>query len=205
MTITDRKYNYITKLETDLSNNSFLYNNRIFTCDISDTLLQNITEPNYYLTNKAAFLMDPNLINCVNKFNNIKPIYKYQKPLSVPITGTSSIYPIETQQRIQKQNRVESSTLTSVLSSLTIGNELINNNKSWNNSSDRVYDYNTALLNPKLKNVGIDVKHNSYDRYLGKKKSQYLKSQSVNKASIPIIGNKTQYYGLINSNNCNTC
>jgi hypothetical protein len=44
--------------------------------------------------------------------------------------------------------------------------------------------------------TGVDVKHNSYARYLGRKKAINIRTQS--KATTPIQGNKTQSYGLIN-------
>jgi hypothetical protein len=53
--------------------------------------------------------------------------------------------------------------------------------------------------------TGVDVKHNSYARYLGRKKAINIRTQSSSTAaSIPIQGNKTQSYGLINqSQDCN--
>ena len=49
--------------------------------------------------------------------------------------------------------------------------------------------------------IGIDVKHNSYARYLARLKSKSLGTQ-VNSAPKAIMGNKTKNYGLINSPNC---
>ena len=69
----------------------------------------------------------------------------------------------------------------------------------WNNSSDRIYDYK----NSNNKNKGVDVKHNSYDRYLARKKSQYLKSETYSSSVKPLFGNKTMKFGLINCvSNC---
>ena len=47
---------------------------------------------------------------------------------------------------------------------------------------------------------GIDKKHNSYDRYLNRKKANYLKSDRQPQQNIkPLFGNKTRKFGLINS------
>ena len=53
--------------------------------------------------------------------------------------------------------------------------------------------------------TGVDIKHNSYARYLGRKKAINLRTQSqTSAATVPIQGNKTQSYGLINqSQDCN--
>ena len=44
--------------------------------------------------------------------------------------------------------------------------------------------------------TGVDIKHNSYDRYLGRLKATNLITE--NKTSIPLQGNKTKKYGLVN-------
>jgi hypothetical protein len=47
--------------------------------------------------------------------------------------------------------------------------------------------------------TGVDIKHNSYARYLGRKKAINIRTQSkATAATNPIQGNKTQSYGLIN-------
>ena len=48
---------------------------------------------------------------------------------------------------------------------------------------------------------GVDVKHNSYDRYLARKKAPNLKTQS-NQVATPVMGNKTRHWGLVNSGSC---
>ena len=49
--------------------------------------------------------------------------------------------------------------------------------------------------------AGVDVKHNSYDRYLARKKAPNLKTQS-NPAAVPLEGNKTRHWGLVKSGSC---
>ena len=48
--------------------------------------------------------------------------------------------------------------------------------------------------------TGVDIKHNSYDRYLAKKKSGTLKTQNT-QSSLPVKGNKTKYYSITTQNN----
>ena len=66
------------------------------------------------------------------------------------------------------------------------------------NSSDRL------TPNGKGKNIGVDIKHNSYDRYLARKKSQYLKTEQTNNF-LPKYGNKTFKFGLVNASRCKNC
>ena len=51
--------------------------------------------------------------------------------------------------------------------------------------------------------AGVDIKHNSYDRYLAKKKANNLKTQNNATQINPIKGNKTKYYSITTKNsNC---
>jgi hypothetical protein len=51
---------------------------------------------------------------------------------------------------------------------------------------------------------GVDIKHNSYARYLGRKKAVNIRTHAITPVPLPIQGNKTQAYGLINqSQQCN--
>ena len=56
----------------------------------------------------------------------------------------------------------------------------------------------------KGKNIGVDIKHNSYDRYLARKKSQYLKTEQSNNF-VPKYGNKTMKFGLVYGSRCKNC
>jgi len=204
MPIPDTKYNYsFSKLKRDLCNNSFVHSYHILTCDISDTLIRNSSSQpnNIYLTSKAAFLIHPfsNVSNCNTQFSsNNNFAFKYKKPLTSLNEGSTSHNTIQIQKEIQDQLHTSSSNYTQVLSSLAVS-QAINkpNTKAWHNASDRSQKKTGS-------NYGVDIKHNSYDRYLAKKKSTTLKTQnSHNSQVIPLQGNKTKYYSLTTQyNNC---
>ena len=181
------KYSKISALHQDLSTNSYIYNQYILTCDISDTqYLDNgtVRSNRIYINNRADYLIHPfsTVTNCVTKFNNEKPIYQYKKPIVPEITGDTDYDISATQKIIQNTVRAQGSLYTNNLSSLYINSDNITTNKPWNNASDRLVAHgpneNTAGSSIK-KNYGVDIKHNSYDRYLGRKKSQNLKSDGI--------------------------
>ena len=230
MPIPDTKYNYnplynYNRLKTDVCNNSFVYTNHILTCDLSDTLIFNDTSrPNkVYLNSKASFLIHPfsKVSNCTTQFSsNNNFAFKYKKPASCPIDASSSINTIQTQKAIQKQIHTSSSNYTQVINSLTVAKDIANNNnnKAWHNASDRSQSHGLTKslannLNTSQKiNSGLDIKHNSYDRYLAKKKATNLKTQNNTTQINPINlntgypnfwGNKTKYYSITTKNsNC---
>jgi hypothetical protein len=156
-----------------------------------------------YLTSKAAFLIHPfsNVSNCNTQFSsNNNLAFKYKKPLTSPINDLTSHNAIQIQKEIQDQLHTSSSNYTQVLSSLNVAQAINNSNtKAWHNASDRTQKKVGS-------NYGVDIKHNSYDRYLAKKKSTTLKTQnSQTSQPIPLQGNKTKYYSLITqNNNCTT-
>ena len=195
MPYTNTKYNYITQLQNDLSDNC-ISKNFLISCS-------NETFEKYYLTNKASYLIHPysKVSNNITKFSqNQNPVFKYKKPARVSIDLSSSLFPVYTQKNIQNQVKVPSSSYTMNLASLNVSKEITINNKVWNNSSDRVYDYKKS----KKSNKGVDIKHNSYDRYLNKKKANYLKTEKESNSNIkPLYGNKTIAYSIINcEKNC---
>jgi hypothetical protein len=50
---------------------------------------------------------------------------------------------------------------------------------------------------------GVDVKHNSYARYLARRKATNIRTQTRNIATTPLQGNKRQSYGIVtNSRYC---
>ena len=204
MPIPDTKYNYsFSKLKRDLCNNSFVYSYHILTCDISDTLIRNSSSQpnNIYLTSKAAFLIHPfsNVSNCNTQFSsNNNVAFKYKKPLTSLNEGSTSHNTIQIQKEIQDQLHTSSSNYTQVLSSLAVSQDINKaQKKAWHNASDRSVKKTGS-------NYGVDIKHNSYDRYLAKKKSTTLKTQNnQNSQVIPLQGNKTKYYSLTTQyNNC---
>jgi hypothetical protein len=96
------------------------------------------------------------------------------------------------------------------------------NNVNWNQSSDRNRPANSLISMNFRRNVpshgnstkytltrhrpgasapggvGVDIKHNSYDRYLGRLKSKTIRGQRTNIA-IAVKGNKTRKYGILSS------
>jgi hypothetical protein len=103
-----------------------------------------------------------------------------------------------------------SSNYTQVISSLNVSRDINNinnstNKKPWHNASDRAQAHGEISTNVKTsqkENKGIDIKHNSYARYLAKKKSGTLKTQNTQtNQPLPLKGNKTKYYSLTSQNN----
>ena len=201
-------YNYNTKLKTKLRAN-LLYSNNIITCDTSNDIL---TIPNkIYLNSKAAFLIHPfsQVSNCDTPFSNTNSNFKYKKPVVCPIDASSSHNIIQIQKEIQNQLHTSSSNYTEVISSLNISKDINNSSskKPWHNASDRAQPHgqiSTNVNTSQKENKGLDIKHNSYSRYLAKKKSGTLKTQKTQTIEpIPLKGNKTKYYSLTTQNtNC---
>lgn len=132
-----------------------------------------------------------------------------------------------TQKRIWKQVRVPSSLFTMALSSANVVGDINNRPLSkyryvnWNQSSDRnkpsiqkvIVPTNGNSLHSTLTShrpgagspggIGVDIKHNSYERYLLKKKGEIVRTHATYSIN-PIQGNKTKAYGLL-SNNCIKC
>jgi len=215
MPVPDTKYNFNydismtlpTNYQQDISKASFTHGNHIITCDISDTLTNDNEPYKIYLDSKAAFLMHPfsQARNCTTKFNNEKQAFQYQKPAR-PIFNENDcqdISSIHTQKIIQNQVRVPSSLYTMHLAALYTNNQDLSQNtlKGQYNASDRSTPHGLKTEQSKATsikpNYGVDVKHNSYDRYLARKKSQNLKTQPISRAAIkPLFGNKTRTFGL---------
>ena len=210
MPIPDTKYNNkpLYKLKIDLCNNSFVYTNHIFTCDISDTLsVDGLNKPvKIYLDSKASFLIHPfsKVSNCVTQFSsNNNSAFKYKKPIACPIEGPTSHNAIQTQKAIQNVLHTSSSNFTQVLSSLTTATD-ISSGKPWHNASDRAQKHgaiNASSTTSQKINSGIDIKHNSYARYLAKKKGIIVRTQHSSAPSA-LIGNKTKYYSISTQNDC---
>ena len=201
-------YSYNTKLKTKLRAN-LLYSNNIITCDTSNDIL---TIPNkIYLNSKAAFLIHPlsQVSNCDTPFSNTNSNFKYKKPIVSPIDASSSHNIIQIQKEIQNQLHTSSSNYTQVISSLNVSQDINNSSskKPWHNASDRAQPHgqiSTNVNTSQKENRGLDIKHNSYSRYLAKKKSGTLKTQKTQTIEpIPLKGNKTKYYSLTTQNtNC---
>jgi len=215
MPVNNTKYNYVTKLQKDIYNKSHLYSDlgsrHILTCDPSDTLLEENQPYKIYLTSKASHLIHPfsKISNCQRNigelsgneliYNNTNSLFRVENLIKEKLHIDPSNV-IQRQKQMQKVVRTYSSNYTMNLASLTVNNENINNSnvsRGKYNASDRLSP------NGKGKNKGIDIKHNSYDRYLARKKSGYLKTDK-NDSDLPVRGNyiKTKKFSLVNSNNC---
>jgi len=131
-----------------------------------------------------------------------------------------------TQKRIWNQVRTGSAIYTMNLAAMTSGASLLasGSTTNWNQRSDRVVAAIQPPMHPTHGNSlrstltsdrpgagspggsGVDVKHDSYARYLNRKKASQIKTQSVTTAAAsPLYGNKTSMVGLIaNSANCCT-
>lgn len=204
MPIANTKYNTITNLRSNLTplNPDNGRNYIIAMCDVS-AQLQKI-----YLTNKASHLFHPFSVtsNCQNKFNNDNIIYRTISGQNFAchscINTTTSFNNNQIQKQIQNQVGVESSQYAMNLASLNIDSAdkpELRDKKPWNNQSDRKQQHGkNKQINSSIKaNYGVDIKHNSYDRYLGRKKSQYLKTETLSSVQ-PMWGNKTRKFGIIN-------
>jgi hypothetical protein len=129
------------------------------------------------------------------------------------------------QKRIWNQVRAPASQYTSVIQAENVvggvSNKPIaaNANVNWNQSSDRAVAAIQTVYRPTNGNStktsitrerpgslsaggkGVDVKHNSYARYLARKKAPVLRTEVL--PSVPVKGNKTKMYGMISG--CNKC
>lgn len=167
----------------------------IYTLDTSDNINYDNTILKQYLNSKANYLIQP-YNRCqlkVSKFNNEKSKFKQPAVIYRDISCTTSIDVSLNQRTIQRQNRVQSSLYTMNLAALSLTNK---QNKYIHNQSDRKYQENNK--------VGVDIKYNSYDRYLAKKKSGYLTSKipDTKPHYSQLTGNKYYKLGLLADKKC---
>jgi hypothetical protein len=214
MPVNNTKYNYVNKLQIELSNNSYINpgSRHILTCDPSDTYLND--EPNsayrVYLGSKASHLIHPfsKVSNCQKSigelsgnqliYDNSNSLFTIKIPKSIHIDPSNIA---QRQKQMQNVVRAPSSLYTMNLASLYVNSNDISGSdvaRGKYNASDRLTPHG------KGKNIGVDIKHNSYDRYLARKKSQYLKTEQSNNF-VPKYGNKTIKFGLVNSSKCKNC
>ena len=214
MPVNNTKYNYVNKLQIELSNNSYTNpgSRHILTCDPSDTYLNDETDDPYkvYLGSKASHLIHPfsKVSNCQKSigelsgnqlvYNNSNSLFTIKIPKSVFIDPSNIA---QSQKQMQNVVRVPSSLYTMNLASLHVNSNNISGPdvaRGKYNASDRLKPHG------KGKNIGVDIKHNSYDRYLARKKSQYLKTEQSNNF-VPKYGNKTMKFGLVYGSRCKNC
>lgn len=214
MPVNNTKYNYVNKLQIELSNNSYTNpgSRHILTCDPSDTYLNDETDDPYkvYLGSKASHLIHPfsKVSNCQKSigelsgnqlvYDNSNSLFTIKIPKSVFIDPSNIA---QSQKQMQNVVRVPSSLYTMNLASLHVNSNNISGPdvaRGKYNASDRLQPHG------KGKNIGVDIKHNSYDRYLARKKSQYLKTEQSNNF-VPKYGNKTMKFGLVYGSRCKNC
>ena len=126
------------------------------------------------------------------------------------------------QRRIWGRVRVPAALYTMNLAAFTSSANRIasGTTTNWNQMSDRVQAANQLVVIPTNGNslrgtltsgrpgaaapggLGVDVKHDSYARYLNRKKAGNMKTQTQNIASVALAGNKTKAVGLVANNNC---
>ena len=214
MPVNNTKYNYVNKLQIELSNNSYINpgSRHILTCDPSDTYLND--EPNsayrVYLGSKASHLIHPfsKVSNCQKSigelsgnqliYDNSNSLFTIKIPKSIHIDPSNIA---QRQKQMQNVVRAPSSLYTMNLASLYVNSNDISGSdvaRGKYNASDRLTPHG------KGKNIGVDIKHNSYDRYLARKKSQYLKTEQSNNF-VPKYGNKTMKFGLVYGSRCKNC
>jgi len=211
MPVNNTKYNYVNKLQIELSNNSYTNpgSRHILTCDPSDTYL-NDDPYKVYLGSKASHLIHPfsKVSNCQKSigelsgnqlvYDNSNSLFTIKIPKSIFIDPSNIA---QSQKQMQNVVRVSSSLYTMNLASLHVNSNDISGSdvaRGKYNASDRLKPHG------KGKNIGVDIKHNSYDRYLARKKSQYLKTEQSNNF-VPKYGNKTMKFGLVYGSRCKNC
>ena len=192
------KYNYVNKLQQNFTDCGIVDISRAYflTLDASDNFINN-KQYKVYLNSRASYYIHPfsQVSNCQNNFDSSSSLFNIKIPARVPIDTSSSIFENYIQKHIQNVVGVKSSLYTNNLASLYV-NEISGNYKPWNNASDRIVQHGVG------RNKGIDIKHNSYDRYLARKKSQYIRTENDNNLK-PKYGNKTFKLGIVRSNNTN--
>jgi hypothetical protein len=153
----------------------------------------------------------------------------YSFPSSIPCVSCDNVENVNgkaviTQKRIWNQVRVPASMYLMNKGALTsASNRIINgNNVNWNQSSDQVLAAIQTVVRPSHGNslkrtvtshrpgaaspggTGVDVKHDSYARFLNRKKALNFKTQTSTPASTPTYGNKTKSINLL-SQSANCC
>lgn len=152
----------------------------------------------------------------------------YSVPSSIPCVSCENVENgngkvVINQKRIWNQVRVPASMYVMNKGSLTSASNRIKNgnNVNWNQSSDQVLAAIQTVVHPSHGNSlkqtvtshrpgaaspggsGVDVKHDSYARFLNRKKALHFKTQTSTPASIPLYGNKTKSINLLaQSANC---
>jgi hypothetical protein len=134
---------------------------------------------------------------------------------------TTSLFNPTNQRKIWNQVRADASLYTMNIAALNCANRLKSGQPiNWNQSSDKQIATIQTAFHPTRGNStkrtltsnvpgsqapagkGVDIKHNSYDRYLNRLKAGNVKTQSYTAPS-PLFGNKVKAYGMVTGSvNC---
>ena len=207
------KYNYINKLQQNFTDCGIVDISRAYflTLDTSDNFINN-DQYKVYLNSRASYYIHPfsQVSNCQPNIcrldesrsnlicDNSNSLFNIKIPPRVPINNSSSISENHIQKQIQNIVGVKSSLYTNNLASLYVNEISGTLYKPWNNASDRLQPHGIKFKTEKsslLPNYGIDIKHNSYDRYLARKKSQYVRTEN-DSGLLAKYGNKTYKLGI---------
>lgn len=156
--------------------------------------------------------------NCNCDYSSLPIISQCKSCVSSTINDKSNV-----QKRIWKQVRAASSLYTMSFAALANTQRIRATEPFyWNQSSDQIVASIQTAYHPTRGNstkrtltsikpgtaapagTGVDIKHNSYDRYLYRLKAGNVRTQSnATEASTPLFGNKVKTYGMISqSDNC---
>ncbi len=160
--------------------------------------------------------------NTIYSSNHIKKNgYRYTEQPTNPVLSCCSGCPIDlekqhTQKKIQNTVKIPTGQYLDNLTSLTVRGDSNNtplsnlNNVNESQASDRNrLHIQTAVYNkPRFYSArpgrqgpggkGVDVKHNSFDRILARKKAQHLRTENITyDASLVQKGNKVKKYGIV--------
>ncbi len=147
----------------------------------------------------------------------VAPSYTWSRCDALPCPTTPSV--TQEQQRIWGQVRAAASSYLQAKAALTAGSDLTlqNSNTNWNQRSDRWVAHVQTAVQPTRGNSlrstltsgkpgagapggsGVDVKHDSYARFLNKRKAAVLR-QGVAAPPTGVVatyGNKTYAVGLV--------
>ncbi len=157
-----------------------------------------------------------NSSNVVKKNGYIYYNIKTNPPLSCCSGCPIDTVKVATQQKIQNTVRVPAGLYLDNLASLTVRGYANENEPGYQSNfvnqsqaSDRSdFSVQRQIANPRLRpgklgpgGVGVDVKHNSFDRILARKKAQNMRTESSN-APTALSGNRVKKYGIANQSDC---
>jgi len=157
----------------------------------------------YKFCNSCITSSIPNVLNdacssCGNATGSIIDVDQLQKKIWNQVRVPSSLY-IMNLAAVTVNKRTEISTSNQA----SDRNEISNQKKIVPSRGNSIKSSLTRIRPGSLSpgGLGVDVKHNSYARYLSKKKGTYLNTQK-NTLLPPLYGNKTKMVGILNQCVC---